>query len=89
MPRSRTLRLLLLPLLPAGLAVLGWLGSAALAEGLRAGGSEAWLMAWVLAFLVGLPVLIVALAITGALQSRRPWAHIVPQSGEKIPRTGQ
>ena len=89
MSAPQRLRLAFLPLLPAALAVLVWLGFSALREALAQGGGAAWLMAWVLMFLVGMPLLVLVLAIAGALQHRgqRPW--FVPNPGEKIPGTGQ
>ena len=89
MSAQQRLRLALLPLLPAALAVLAWLGFAALREALAQGGGAAWLMAWVLAFLVGMPVLMLGLAVAGALQARGWHLRVIPNAGVKIPRTGQ
>ena len=84
MPFSRRLQLAALPLLPIALAALVGLGIVVFRHGLATGGAELWLMAWGLAFVVGLPVLLTVLAIAG----RRP-RRVVPYAGEIIPRTGQ
>lgn len=89
MAPPRRLSLAALPLLPAALMLLVWLGFSAFREALAQGGGTAWLMAWVLAFLVGMPLLVLMLAVAGAMhnQRHRPW--VIPDMGEKIPRTGQ
>jgi hypothetical protein len=46
-------------------------------------------MGWVLAFLVGMPLLVLGLAIAGAVQNHRHWFGLVPNAGEKIPGMGQ
>ena len=89
MSAPQRIRLAFLPLLPVALAVLVWLGFSALREGLSLGGGEAWLMGWVLAFLVGMPLLVLGLAIAGAVQNHRHWLGLVPNAGEKIPEMGQ
>jgi hypothetical protein len=53
------------------------------------GSGEAWAVAWMLAFVVGLPVTLVALAIAGAMQGHAGISTIVPFTGEKIPGVGQ
>jgi hypothetical protein len=82
-------RLALLPLVPAAIAVLGWLGFVAIREAIASGNGQAWLMAWVLAFLVGMPLLVLGLAIAGALQRHDLARALVPNPGEKIPGAGQ
>ena len=42
-------------------------------------------MAWVVAFVVGLPLLLVVLPLVAALQSRTKKHPIVPNMGRKIP----
>ena len=86
---QQRLRLAVLPLLPIALAVLAWLGFVALREAFANGGGAAWLMAWVLAFLVGMPLLVLGLAIVGAVQRHQLRQALVPYSGEKIPGAGQ
>ena len=82
-------RLAVLPLLPIALGVLAWLGFVAIRESILNGGGVAWLMAWVLAFLVGMPLLVLGLAIVGAVQRHQLRQALVPYSGEKIPGAGQ
>lgn len=89
MPAPQRFRLALLPLVPAALAVLVWLGISAFREALAQGGGAAWLMAWALAFLVGMPVLVPVLALAGAAQRRAHRHPFVPNAGEKIPGAGQ
>ena len=89
MSAAQRARLVVLPLLPAALAVLGWLGFVALRETIAAGNGVAWLMAWVLAFLVGMPLLVLVLAIAGAVQRHDLRRSLVPYSGETIPGAGQ
>lgn len=89
MSAPQRLHLALLPLVPAALALLVWLGLAAFREALAQGGGAAWLMAWALAFLVGMPVLVPVLALAGAAQRRAHRHAFVPNTGEKIPGAGQ
>lgn len=89
MPAPQRARLALLPLLPAALAVLVWLGFSALHESLTQGGGEAWLMGWVLIFLVGMPLLLLFLAVAGAAQTHAHRGWVIPNAGEKIPKAGQ
>ena len=82
----RRILLMLLPLMltmPVGLGVLLFRAAA------HAGNGEAWAVAWMLVFVVGLPVTLVALAIAGALQGHAGASRIVPFTGDKIPRAGQ
>ena len=76
-----------LPLLPPALfvLVLGWLGLTAFRQAVGAGPGTALMMAWTLAFVVGLPVVLVLLAITGRPRARRQGPAIVPLKGGKIP----
>jgi hypothetical protein len=89
MSAPQRIRLAFLPFLPIALAVLVWLGFSALREGLALGGGEAWLMGWVLAFLVGMPLLVLGLAVAGAVQTHGHRFGLVPNPGEKIPEAGQ
>ncbi|HKN78071.1 MAG TPA: hypothetical protein VJW16_02810 [Lysobacter sp.] len=82
-------RLAVLPLLPIALGVLAWLGFVAIRESILNGGGVAWLMAWVLAFLVGMPLLVLGLAVAGAAQRHTLARDLVPYSGETIPGAGQ
>jgi hypothetical protein len=78
-----------LAILPISLAALVWLGAIAFQLALDAGAAEAMLMAWVLAFIVGLPVLIVLLAVLGAAQAHARRSGIIPIVGVKIPGAGR
>ena len=89
MSASQRARLVVLPLLPAALAVLGWLGFVAINESVAHGAGTAWLMAWVIGFLVGMPMLLLGLAVAGALQRHELSRVLVPYSGEQIPGAGQ
>jgi hypothetical protein len=85
----RQIRRILLMLLPILLAALVVLGMVVFREAMHAGRGEAWAAAWVLAFVVGLPVTLVLLAIAGAMQEHARISGIVPVTGEKIPGAGQ
>src|SRR5688500_3889096 len=89
MSLRRPLRILAALLLAATLSVLVGLGMAAFRQALTVGGGEAWLVAWVLAFVVGLPVLVVLLAVPGAAQRYALRVRIIPLVGGKIPGAGQ
>ena len=81
----RPLQAALLPLLPFALLVLGWLGLAAFHQALGSGRGAALMMAWTLAFVVGLPVALVLLAVTGRPRAHRHGPAIIPPKGGKIP----
>ena len=89
MSAQQGLRLATLPLLPIALAVLAWLGVVALRDAFSSGGGTPWLLAWVLAFLVGMPLLVLGLAVAGAAQRHQLRRMLIPNAGEKIPRAGQ
>lgn len=76
--------LLLLPGVPA-VAGLVWLAISALESAADTGNADAWLMAWVLLFVVGLPLLLTGIAAIGALGPRGGRHVSVPNSGWKIP----
>jgi hypothetical protein len=89
MRRQKPLRLTLFSLAVPATAALLWLGGIALQQAVQAGNADALLMAWVLAFVVGLPVLLAILSLAAAFLrygSRHP---IVPHTGVKIPGAGQ
>lgn len=86
---TQRVRKLLAPLLPVLLMLLAGLGVIALEQASRLGSSEFWLMAWMVGFVVVLPAGMVLLAVAGALQRRRRPAPIIPNTGVKIPGTGQ
>lgn len=85
MSRSPHLRLILAPLLAIGVAALLYLGFLALTQAVERGQSEALLMAWMLAFVVGVPIAMLALAAAGARSSHRPRRAILPNTGARIP----
>jgi hypothetical protein len=89
MSAQQRVRLAILPLLPVALAVLGWLGFVALRESLISGNGAVWLMAWVLTFLIGMPLLVLGLAIAGALQRHQLRRALIPYAGENIPGAEQ
>ena len=89
MTARRTLRLAVLPLLTLAVGALAWLGFVMLRESFSRGFDGTWLLVWVLAFLVGMPLLILGLAIAGAVQRHELSRILVPYSGETIPGAGQ
>ena len=89
MSTEQRTRLALLPLLPIALIVLAALGFIAINESVAHGAGPAWLMVGVVAFLVGMPLLILGLAGAGAVQRHDLVRSFIPYSGEKIPGTGQ
>ena len=89
MTARRSLRLAVLPLLPLAVGALGWLGFVMLRESISRGFDGTWLLVWVLAFLVGMPLLVLVLAVAGALQRHDLARMLVPYSGENIPGAGQ
>ncbi|NUS38222.1 MAG: hypothetical protein HOQ02_04255 [Lysobacter sp.] len=81
----RILHAALLPLLPVALFALGWLGLVAFRQALQAGWRDALLMAWTLAFVVGLPLALVPLAVAGRTRRGPERTRIIPSAGGKIP----
>jgi len=66
----RIATLVLVPVLLSGGALLAWLAGIALQAALAVGAVEGALMVWMLAFVVGLPLLLAALALAHSLPSR-------------------
>ena len=89
MSLRRPLQIVAALLLAVVLCVLFGLGLAAFRQALSVGSAETWLMAWMLAFVVGLPVLVVLLAVVGAAQRNASRFRIIPFMGVKIPAAGQ
>ncbi|GAA4781968.1 hypothetical protein [Lysobacter hankyongensis] len=85
MSRSPRLRLILVPALALGVIALVCLGILLFGQAAHQGRSEALMMAWVLAFVVGLPVATLALAAAGAWSAHHPRRSILPNEGVKIP----
>jgi len=81
----RLLRLALLPITLVAVAVLLRLALISLQQALRAGVGEVLMMAWVLFFVVGLPLLLLAVPLAGVIHVRRARTGIVPHAGVKIP----
>jgi len=89
MTSQRRTRIFLMPTLPVVVVMLVVLGYIALQQAFAAGGAEFWLMVWLLAFVVGLPLLVIVLAVAGALQRGARYPGIIPNTGVKIPGAGQ
>jgi hypothetical protein len=85
MSRPTRHRLILAPILTIGMIALTCLGFLLLGEAMSLGRSEALMMAWVLAFVVGLPAAMLGLAAAGAWSTHRPRRSILPNTGVKIP----
>jgi peptidoglycan/LPS O-acetylase OafA/YrhL len=77
-----------LSLLAAFLPVLG-LAIVVLKQALMAGTAEAWMMAGVLAVVVGLPMAMVVLSVASWLHQRLKGWSIVPYAGENVSGAGQ
>ena len=82
-------RLATLPFLPIAVGALAWLGFVMLRESVARGFDGTWLLVWVLAFLVGMPLLVLGLAIAGAAQRHELSRILIPYSGDTIPGAGQ
>lgn len=80
MPRSPRLRLILAPVFAIGVIALLCLGFLALMQAAERGQSETLLIAWMLAFVVGVPVAMLALAAAGARSIRHPRRAILPNT---------
>lgn len=75
-------------LLLGAVAVLG-LGVLVFGAGLEDGRAAAWLVAWMLLFVVVLPVAMLAMSIARVLRAAPASSRTVPYPGQKIPGTGQ
>lgn len=71
------------------LSVLGWIAGIVFRQAVSAGTAEVWMMLWVLAFVLGLPALMLLLPAVGSLRARQARSGIVPLAGVKIPGAGQ
>lgn len=85
MRRLHPLHLVLLPSAILAVAGLVWVAVTALKSANEAGNQDLLLMGWVLAFVVGLPLLIAILPLAGAVQARATKHRTVPNMGQKIP----
>ncbi|MBB1061590.1 DUF2798 domain-containing protein [Marilutibacter spongiae] len=81
----RLLRRVYLPTMLIALLLLGGVAVSVVHEGLMAGRAEAWMVAWVLAFVLGLPALLLLLPSLGALVDLARSRDNVPYAGGKIP----
>lgn len=89
MSRSRSIvRWSLLPLGAAALYALD-LAARLMGQAFRAGTQESLLVAWLLAFVVGLPMLLAGLVVARRMGAWLRQHHIIPDSGENIPGMGQ
>ena len=75
-------------MLAAFAGVLG-LAAVALKQAISAGAAEGWMMAGVLAVIVGLPLAMVLLPVVSWLQQRARRYAIVPNTGENVPGAEQ
>lgn len=85
MRRLHPVHLVLLPSAILAVAGLVWVAVTALKSANEAGNQDLLLMGWVLAFVVGLPLLIAILPLAGAVQARATKHRTVPNMGQKIP----
>lgn len=72
-------------------ALAGVLGLAviALKQAIHAGAAEAWMMAGILAVVVGLPLAMILLPVAGWLQRQARRTGFVPNTGENVPGVGR
>lgn len=75
-------------MLPGLVAVLG-LGTLVFGAGFDDGRAGAWLVAWMLLFVVVLPAALLAMSVARLLRVAPAPARTVPHSGWKIPGAGQ
>ena len=85
----RQLRFGFAPLMLLAVTVLSGLAVVVFREALAAGAAEVWMTAWVLAFVVGIPALLVLLPLVASLRLSGSPTRIVPLAGENIPGAGQ
>jgi hypothetical protein len=79
----------LLPPLLAAIAFAIGLAVILLSQGFRAGTPESLLLAWMLVFVIGLPLLVLVLALASRIGTALQRHHIIPLPGDNIPRLGQ
>lgn len=90
MPTSPRTRAAFVLALVFAVAAIAWLAVLVLREAIRAGAAEAWMMAGILAIVVGLPVAMLLLPVIDRMgrAPRRP-PGIVPNVGVNVPRARQ
>lgn len=86
---TKPVPLTLFSLAVPAVAALLWIGAIALQAAFQAGNPDALLMAWVLAYVVGLPLLMVGLSLVAAALRFAARHAIIPYTGVKIPGAGQ
>lgn len=91
MPSSSPLRAAYVLVLLFALVAIGWLALLVLRQAIRAGAAEGWMMAGILAVVVGLPIAMLLLPASdwATRRRRRPVSAIVPNAGVNVPRAGQ
>jgi len=85
MPVLRPLRFLLLPAALLAVMELLRLALISLQQAFHTGFAEGLMMAWVLLFVAGLPLLLTAGWAAGVLAGARGHRQIIPSLGVKIP----
>ena len=85
MPAVRLFRFLLLPAALVAVLALLRFSAISLQQAFHKGLGEGLMMAWVLLFVAGLPLLLLAGSAAGALARRRMRRQIIPSLGVKIP----
>ena len=85
MPAVRLLRMLLLPAALVAAGALLRYAAISLQQAFHRGLGEGLMMAWILLFVAGLPLLLLSGSAAGAIDRRRTHRHIIPPLGVKIP----
>lgn len=86
---TKPIPLTLFSLAVPAVAALLWTCAIALQAAFQAGNPDALLMAWVMAYVVGLPILMVGLSLVAAALRFAARHSIIPHVGVKIPGAGQ
>lgn len=73
----------------AAFAGVSGLAAVALKQAISAGAAEAWMMAGVLATVVGLPLALILLPVASWVQRRVHEHRIIPNAGENVPGVGR
>jgi Protein of unknown function (DUF2798) len=89
MSNPRSLRFWLLPPLLAAATLAVALAATLLFQALKAGTPESLMLAWLLAFVVVLPLALLVLPLASRLAAALRRNAIVPSAGVKIPSLGQ
>jgi hypothetical protein len=85
MPVVRLLRTLLLPATLVAVLVLLRVSAISLEQAFHKGLGEGLMMSWVLLFVAGLPLVLLAGSAASAIGRRRTHRQIIPPPGVKIP----